>query len=71
MTAIRCPHCGSPVRVRGRRWECGWCGDSGGLSSLRPSEKAKLLRMWGRAAGTADASRTKQGGDNPDPSDQA
>lgn len=33
MTAIRCPHCGSPARVRGRRWECGWCGDFG---MLRP-----------------------------------
>lgn len=33
MAAIRCPHCGSPARVRGRRWECGWCGDFG---MLRP-----------------------------------
>ena len=40
--AIRCPHCGSPVRVRGSRWECGWCGDFGALSSLHPSERAKL-----------------------------
>ena len=40
--AIRCPHCGSPVRVRGSRWECGWCGDFGALSSLSPSERAKL-----------------------------
>ena len=33
--APRCPHCGSPVRVRGSRWECGWCGDHGDVSSLR------------------------------------
>ena len=42
--AIRCPHCGSPVMVRGRWWECGYCGDCGKISSLQPSEKAKLLR---------------------------
>ena len=41
---IRCPHCGSPVRIRGSRWECGWCGDFGGISSLPPSEKAKLMQ---------------------------
>ena len=42
--AIRCPHCGSPVMVRSRWWECGYCGDCGKISSLQPSEKAKLLR---------------------------
>lgn len=42
--AIRCPHCGSPVRIRGNRWECGYCGDFGSISSLRPSEKAKLMQ---------------------------
>lgn len=42
MTNIRCPHCGSPVMVRGSRWECGWCGDFGAISSLQPSEQAKL-----------------------------
>ena len=42
--AIQCPHCGSPVMVRGRWWECGYCGDCGKISSLQPSEKAKLLR---------------------------
>ena len=41
---IRCPWCGSPVKVRGNRWECGWCGDSGGIASLHPSERAKLSR---------------------------
>lgn len=44
MASIRCPHCGSPVMIRGNRWECGWCGDFGGISSLQPSEKAKLLQ---------------------------
>lgn len=43
MATIRCPHCGSPVMVRGNRWECGYCGDFGETSSLQPSEKAKLL----------------------------
>lgn len=42
--AIRCPHCGSPVMVRGSRWECGWCGDFGSISSLHHSEKAKLMQ---------------------------
>ena len=44
MATIRCPHCGSPVRVRGSRWECGYCGDFGSISSLQPSEKAKLIQ---------------------------
>ena len=44
MATIRCPHCGSPVRIRGNRWDCGWCGDFGGISSLHPSEKAKLMQ---------------------------
>ena len=43
MATIRCPHCGSPVMVRGSRWECGYCGDFGSISSLQPSEKAKLM----------------------------
>ena len=43
MATIRCPHCGSPVMVRGNRWECGWCGDFGSTSSLSPSERAKLV----------------------------
>ena len=43
MSTIRCPHCGSPVMVRGSRWECGWCGDFGSTSSLFPSEQAKLV----------------------------
>ena len=42
MVTIRCPNCGSPVMVRGNRWECGYCGDFGALSSLHPSEKEKL-----------------------------
>ena len=30
--------------IRGSRWECGYCGDFGSISSLHPSEKAKLMR---------------------------
>jgi len=30
--------------IRGNRWECGWCGDFGAISSLHPSEKAKLMQ---------------------------
>ena len=41
---VRCPHCGSPVMIQGSRWECGYCGDFGSISSLQSSEKAKLLR---------------------------
>lgn len=44
MATIRCPYCGSPVMIRGSRWECGWCGDFGNISSLHPSEKAKLMQ---------------------------
>lgn len=44
MATIRCPHCGSPVKIRGSRWECGYCGDFGSISSLQPSEKAKLMQ---------------------------
>ena len=44
MATFRCPHCGSPVMIRGNRWECGWCGDFGAISSLHPSEKAKLVQ---------------------------
>ena len=43
MATIRCPYCGSPVMIRGSRWECGYCGDFGNISSLHPSEKAKLM----------------------------
>ena len=44
MATIRCPHCGSPVMIRGSRWECGYCGDFGSISYLHPSEKAKLMQ---------------------------
>lgn len=44
MATIRCPHCGSPVMVRGNRWECGYCGDFGSISSLHLSEKEKLVQ---------------------------
>ena len=33
MPTIRCLHCGSPVKVLGSRWECGYCGDFGSISS--------------------------------------
>ncbi len=42
MSSVPCPHCGSPVRVRGKRWECPWCGDFGDVSSLSPAGKAAL-----------------------------
>ena len=38
--SICCPWCGSPVTVRGSRWECGWCGDCGDLSSLPDARRA-------------------------------
>ena len=44
MTKIRGPHCGSPVRIRGQRWDCTWCGDFGSLASLAPAQKAKLVQ---------------------------
>ena len=28
---MNCPRCGSPVMIKGTRWECGWCLDSGYL----------------------------------------
>ena len=43
MATIRCLHCGSPMKIRGSRWECGYCGDCVSISSLHPSEKAKLM----------------------------
>lgn len=60
MTKIRCPHCGSPVRIRGQRWECTWCGDFGSLASLSPAQKTKLLR----AAGTEPAALKQQPSDH-------
>lgn len=30
-TTIRCPNCGSPAKLDGKQWECGWCGDYGYL----------------------------------------
>lgn len=42
MPTVRCPHCGSPAEVRGRRWECGWCGDFGDISSLGAAQLAEL-----------------------------
>ena len=28
---MRCPNCGSPAKINGKQWECGWCGDYGNL----------------------------------------
>ena len=28
---FRCPNCGSPAKINGKQWECGWCGDYGRL----------------------------------------
>ena len=30
-TTVRCPNCGSPAKINGKQWECGWCGDYGYL----------------------------------------
>ena len=30
-TTIRCPNWGSPAKLNGKQWECGWCGDYGYL----------------------------------------
>lgn len=42
MANIRCPHCGSPAMVRGRQWECGWCGDSGWLPADRTTASVQV-----------------------------
>ena len=33
--AMRCPSCGCPAEVRGNRWECPYCGDSGSQKACR------------------------------------
>lgn len=40
---LACPRCGSPVMLRGNRWECGWCLDSGDLGSLSSTHKRTEL----------------------------
>lgn len=52
--SIRCPWCGSPVTVRGSRWECGWCGDCGDLSSLPGARRAAAGRSSGERAAQID-----------------
>lgn len=42
MNSFRCPHCGSPVMLRGNSWECGWCGDSGYFVPRKQSEQTDL-----------------------------
>lgn len=40
---MRCPWCGSgPVMIRGDRWECGWCGDSGKLKRTADASQATV-----------------------------
>ena len=41
---MRCPTCGSPVRVYASRWECGWCGDYG-LLRRRPVKEQKQVSL--------------------------
>ena len=33
-STTRCPGCASPANVRGSRWECAYCGDSGGRGKI-------------------------------------
>lgn len=42
MNTFRCPHCGSPVMLRGNWWECGWCGDSGYFAPHKQPEQNNL-----------------------------
>ncbi len=39
---MRCPWCGSPVMIRGSRWECGWCGDFGNLKQTPPQQPVQI-----------------------------
>lgn len=39
---MNCPRCGSPVKLEGGRWECGWCLDSGWLSAQGAPRRIKL-----------------------------
>lgn len=32
---IRCPTCGSPASIHGNMWECGYCLDSGYITTRR------------------------------------
>ena len=43
VTRLACPRCGSPVMLRGNRWECGWCLDSGDLGSLSCTQTQTAL----------------------------
>ena len=31
---LRCPNCGAKVIIKGDRFECGFCGNCGKISSL-------------------------------------
>ena len=39
---MRCPWCGSPVRIHGSQWECGWCGDLGTLKRTPVQQPAQI-----------------------------
>lgn len=39
---MNCPWCGSPVRIHGSQWECGWCGDFGTLKRTPAQQPAQI-----------------------------
>ena len=45
-----CPHCGSPVMIRGSYWECGWCGDCGMLQRAPAKESERAAAQTPSAA---------------------
>lgn len=53
---VRCPWCGSPATVKGRRWECGWCGDCGSLPTpIEPEiEEPKPIKVSARLVYSVD-----------------
>ena len=43
---LKCPNCGSPVKLMVIRWECGYCGNSGSLKKSRSHWKNSLLLLY-------------------------
>lgn len=41
--SFRCPWCGSPVTVRGSRWECGWSCSAAFFAKYPVLDAEKLL----------------------------
>ena len=40
---MNCPNCGAAVFVKGRQWECGWCGNCGRLAPVpQPAPTVRL-----------------------------